>query len=250
MIVIGMTGPIGHGKSTFAKAAMEIEPTARRIESSIIIAEVANALHASTQKVPSKDDIEAINVWLRPLPSILLETVHTKCNFDQIKLSIEEINSHPIDYEKLLLHLENLSRKPDLLKHTINSDNKEEYRPILQWLGGYLVSKIDRGIWYKEITRRIYQLNSQGVKLCLVGGLRFPSDAQYIHDVKGIIIKVYRPGHLQYDMLDPTERERENVTPDATVISNGSVEDIKACAKRVLTDIADSRLQKTYYAKI
>ncbi len=244
-----MTGPIGHGKSTFAKAAMEIEPSSRRIESSMIIAEVANALHASTQKIPSKDDIEAINVWLRPLPSILLETVHLKCNFDQIKLSIEEINSHPVDYEKLLLHLENLTRNPDMLRHTINSDNKEAYRPILQWLGGYLVSKVDRGIWYKEISRRIYQLSSQGIKLCLIGGLRFPSDAQYIHDASGIIVKVYRPGHLQYDMLDPTERERENITPDSTIVSNGTVDDIKNCAARVLEDISAGNLQKNYYAK-
>src|SRR5258708_35403396 len=105
MIVIGMTGPIGHGKSTFADSILQIETTAKRLESSMVVAEVANSLHASTSTIPEKDNIDAINVWLRPLPSILLETVHTKASFDQIQLKLDDIQSHPIEYEKLMLHL-------------------------------------------------------------------------------------------------------------------------------------------------
>lgn len=249
MIVIGMTGPIGHGKSTFAKALLELEPHTKHFESSMIVAEVANALHDSTLTIPNRDDIVSVNNWLRPLPSVLLAVVHAKCTIDQLKLSVDDVSQHPVEYEKLFLHIENLTRNPDLLKHEITRENKESYRPILQWLGGYLVKKVDQGIWYKEIVRRVYLVQNEGYNLCVIGGLRYPSDAQYVHGVNGIIIKVYRPGHLQYDMLDPTERERDNIAANATVVSNGTIEDVKIVAARVLADIKSNNLQKTYYAK-
>src|SRR6185369_10078642 len=98
MVIIGMTGPIGHGKSTFAKALLELEPTAKHFESSLIVAEVANALHSSTNKLPDQSDIDSVNNWLRPLPSILLETVHAKCSFEQLAIKAEDVKLHPIEY--------------------------------------------------------------------------------------------------------------------------------------------------------
>ena len=84
--------------------------------------------------------------------------------------------------------------------------------------------------------------------MCIVGGLRFPNDAQLLKQAGAIIIKVYRPAHLQYDVLDPTERERYNITVDCTVVSNGTVDDIKRCAQKVLGDISANHLQPLYYA--
>jgi len=243
-----MTGPIGHGKSTFAKAVTQLEPSSIRFESSMIIAEVANALHGSLQQIPNRDDIASINGWLRSLPVILLQTVHVRCNYDQVKLSLSDIDLHPIEYEKLLLHVENLARDPSLARHEITKENKETYRPFLQWLGGYLVKKVDPSIWYKEIIRRVYDAQSSGHKVCLIGGLRFPTDAIYVRQAGGIIIRVYRPDHLQYDKLDPTERERDNIRPDTTIISNGTIKDIDHLARIVLDDILGDRLQKIYYA--
>jgi len=246
MLIIGMTGPIGHGKSTFAKAIKELEPSTEHLESSMVVAEIANALHYDLTDIPDPYDINSLNDWLKSLPAILLEHLHVRCTYGQIKLDADSIAQHPIEYQKLILHVENLKRTPDLAKHDINRNNKETYRPFLQWLGGYLIKKISQTIWYDEIVKRIHIAEHEGYKICIVGGLRFPTDAASIRRVGGIIIKVYRPAHLQNDMMDPTERERDNIDPDCVVMSNGTIKDIEKCAKIVLSDLLDGNLQTIY----
>jgi len=246
MILLGMTGPIGHGKTTFANALSELVPGTRRLESSLVIAEIVDAFHASLKDIPDHHDIDTINICLRSLPAILLQTLHIHTTFEDIKLDPADVASHPGDYQKLFLHIENLNRRPDLAKTLITPDNKESFRPILQWFGGYLVNKVDPGIWYHELVRRTYEAKREGCELCIVGGLRFPCDATLLRHAEAIIVKVYRPGHLQNDMLDPTERERGNIVVDTTVSSNGSVDDVKQTAIRLLADIKANNLQATY----
>ena len=84
--------------------------------------------------------------------------------------------------------------------------------------------------------------------MCIVGGLRYPTDAEAVRAAGGKIIKVYRPGHLQYDMLDPTERERENIVPDCVVISDKGIDEINNCAAIVLEDLRNNRLAGSYNA--
>lgn len=246
MILLGMTGPIGHGKTTFAKAIMELEPHTIHLESSLVIARVANGLHASLRQIPDAHNIDSLNTWLHGLPDILRETVHVECTYEQIKLDPLKMQQHPIEYQKLIMHVENLRRDPGLAKQAITIENKETYRPLLQWLGGYLAKKVDPEIWFREIVRMIHDAATTGCKICIVGGLRFPSDAQAIREAGGKIIKVYRPGYLQNDMLDPTERERDNIKVDTTVMSNGTVENVKQCARQIIEDITNEKLDVLY----
>ncbi len=246
MILLGMTGPIGHGKTTFANAIMELEPHTIHLESSLVIARVANGLHASLRQIPDAHNIDSLNSWLHGLPDILRETVHAETTYEQIKLDPLKIQQHPIEYQKLIMHVENLRRDPGLTKQAITIENKETYRPLLQWLGGYLAKKVDPEIWFREIVRMVHDAATTGCKICIVGGLRFPSDAQAIREAGGKIIKVYRPGYLQNDMLDPTERERDNIKVDTTVMSNGTVENVKQCAKQIIEDITNEKLDVLY----
>lgn len=248
MIILGMTGPIGHGKTTFSDAIAALEPSTVHLESSEIIAEVANAFQQTLTDIPDPYNVERLNNWLRALPPILENIVHTHVTFDQIKLEQASMEQHPIEYQKLILHVENLQRKPELMTQIITKENKENYRPLLQWLGGYLVQKVDSGIWYNEIIRRVHQAAEAGCKLCLVGGLRYPTDAAILRGAGALIVKVYRPGHLQSDMLDPTERERQNIQVDCTIMSNGSVADMRAFVKRFYADLLSNNLQKTYHS--
>ncbi len=249
MIILGMTGPIGHGKTTFAEALAELEPSTVHLETSTVVIEVANALQATLTTPLDPYDIEALNNWLKALPAILLDLLGIKSNFEQIELKTDNIEKHPIEYQKLILHVENLRRNFTLAHQQINTENKEAYRPILQWLGGYLVEKIDSGIWWNEIIRRAKKHEEKGCKLCIAGAIRFPNDAKVARQAGAVIVKVYRPGHLQNDMLDPTERERENVKVDATVMSNGTIEDVKKCAKEFWQDVQRGELKSLYQTK-
>ncbi len=47
-------------------------------------------------------------------------------------------------------------------------------------------------------------------------------------------------------MLDPTERERENIKVDCTVMSNGSVDDVSRFAAIFLEDVKSNKLQHLY----
>lgn len=246
MLLIGMTGPIGHGKSTLAKALTAIEPNSEWLESSMIVAEVADAMHQALDSVPHEDNLADINDWLRAIPGILEKVVHAHTEYENIAIDPEQLEQHPVEYEKLQLHIKNIIRNPRLLKEKITRDNKESYRPFLQWLGGYLVSRVGTGIWYEEIIRRAYAAQDNGKQLCVVGGLRYPADAQMIRHAGGFIFKVYRPGHLQNDILDPTERERDNIKVDATIVSNGTIEDLGHCAKTIYEDAQKNELRSVY----
>lgn len=248
MIVLGLTGPIGHGKTTFANAIRDVEPKTTHLESSLLIAEVANAWQATLETPFDPYDINALNDWIRKLPPIIEKTLDTPCTFDKIRLDPDSVEDHPIEYQKLILHAENLRRNFTLAQQEITVENKEAYRPLLQWLGGYLVSHLDKGIWYNEIARRVELAKAAGTAVCLVGGLRFPSDAAILRKTGAIIVKIYRPGHLQNDMLDPTERERDNIHADTTIMSNGTVDDLGRCATVLLDDIRNDRLQVLYQA--
>lgn len=248
-MVIGITGPIGHGKTTFADALAQREPSFCHLEANMAIIEVANALHKVLPKDIDPTKIDSINTWLQSLPDILQRVVGVTCSFEQIALSAQAVQDQPAEYQKLMLHIENLQHNPVLAQQDITADNKTSYRPFLQWLGGYLVARVDPGIWFNEVVRRLRQSQQAGCKVCIVGGVRYPSDAAILRTANAKIIKLYRPGYLQTDTLDPTERERDSIQADSTIISNGSVEDLQRCAAQILQDIQADKLQQTYQTK-
>mgnify|MGYP000108946111 CR=1 FL=1 len=211
------------------------------------MADVANAMQKALTDIPDPYNVSALNNWLHCLPSILANVVHVECTFKDIELNQSVIEQHPIEYQKLILHLENIKRNPELLKNEVTYENKESYRPLLQWLGGYLVQKIDPGIWYNEIVRRIHDSAKAGAELCVVGGLRFPNDAAIMRASGALIVEIYRPGHLHSDSLDPTERERQNIKADCTILNNGTLADLGKFAKLFLNDLHEKKLNRTYH---
>src|SRR5690606_2269956 len=136
-------------------------------------ADVVNAWQAVTKRPPNPDDTDSLNDWIKLLPPILKEQVGCECGYDQIKLDPEHMTSNPTEYEKLLAYTRSLKDRPELLKQKITEENKNDYRPILQWIGGYLPKKSDPGLWYKELVARAGQAAKDGKRLCVIGGVRY-----------------------------------------------------------------------------
>ena len=248
MRIIGITGAIGHGKTTLAEAFLKAEPSSVHLESFYVIAEVADALHAKLAEPPLPDDLVAINKWLTSLPKILEKILHLDYQPSPVIVETADIHADPAAYEKLFAHIRLLRDRPELAKQEITNANKQNYRSILQWLGGYVSTRIDARAWYQELVRRAHKAAEDGVELVIVGGVRFPNDASVLREAGGKILKIQRPGLDQADIQDPTERERELVEPDSTIINNGTVEDLYARAATVLTDLRAERLAPEYHA--
>ena len=243
MVIIGITGAIGHGKTTLAKAFEDCTTSSIHLEIGELVCEVANRMNKHLSVLPTKHDYDSINNWLKFLPDILKSTVHKKCDFNDLALKGAPNGSDISVHSNLFDYLDKLQNNPSLAKAEINNDNKEEYRDFLQWLGGYLIIKIDPGIWSTEIVRR---LNDSDKMLGVVGGIRYPFDAQTIRNAGGVIVQIQRNGSKEQDLADATESQRRLIKPDTVVDNNSSIEDLKLAAKIILADIMSGNLVKTY----
>ncbi len=245
MIIVGITGPISHGKTTLGQLLQELEPKSVHYESAEVIAGLAEAWLAIDSELPNSQDIKAINNWLQKLVPFLNKSFGLDCTFLQIKIDRKDVAQHPEHYQKLFDFL----AQPKSNYSSITEANKTYFRPLLQWMGGYFVAKVDFGIWYKQILKRIKHDQSKGIDLATVGGLRYPEDAAILKSAGAVVIAINRPSEAEADLSDPTERERQSIPVDCTVINNGSLDDLEACAARFYDDLKQGLLKNSYLAK-
>jgi hypothetical protein len=248
VIITGITGSIHHGKTTFADLLADQSRSAIHVESWELVAEVANALHGANGLQPAADDIAAINEWLVPLADIVATHMHTRLDFTDIRLTSERLQEHPEYYAKLFDYLRAMAASSELANTDITIETKEVFRPLLQWLGGYLVIVAGSGVWYDEIIRRLTNLRALGYDLATVGGVRYPGDAERLRNAGGIILQIERPNLPTQDARDLTERERSLIQPDAVIRNNGSLEQLAICAKTVYRDLSLRQLYSEYDA--
>jgi hypothetical protein len=246
MIIVGLTGGIGHGKTTLSIDLARHAKTHKHYESSDIIIEVANDLRAQTLQSPLPTDLNAINDWLKKLPYILSARVNSRPDFAQIRLRDDDLSDYPAYFEKLLDYLVLMQQKPELQKQAIALHNKQTFRSLLQWLGGYLAKKVSGDIWFKEILRRIEAAPPQ--ELNTIGGVRFPDDAHVIKNHGGSIVQIVRPAIGEADLQDLTERERSDISVDITIYNNGDLKELKEIASKLYGDLLLGKAKTKYYA--
>lgn len=248
MIIAGLTGSIHHGKTTFAGLLADQAHSALHFESWELIAEVAGALHREAGSHPDPADLDAVNDWLLPLPEIVDTYMHTPVKYADIRLTPARLQKHPEHYQKLLEYLADVQADAALIDTDITADTKEQFRPLLQWLGGFLVIVAGPGIWYDEIVRRLNNLRTQGYELVTIGGVRYPGDAERLRNAGGIILQIERPALPETDSTDLTERQRSLIKPDAVIMNDGSLEDLAERAEAVYKDLCFRQLKPEYGA--
>ncbi len=243
MIILGITGPIGHGKTTLADFFAQTETNSIHLESGRIIAEAVdrlNTFYDSCKPVPH--DYVSVNLWLSHLPQIIEEVTHYRMSSTPVLTASQE-KANPESYTKLWDYLAACQNNPGLTQQTIDTHNKSNYRTVLQWLGAFGEQQIQSGLWYTELLRRAKQSNAL---LAIIGGVRFVADAHAVQEAGGIVIAIERPGYDQPDLNDPTEQERSTLPVNSTIVNNGSLDQLYATAKQIVADIRANALASQY----
>lgn len=250
-MLIGITGPIGSGKSTFAKALADCESDHAIYETYQLVAEVGDsfnqALKAELEFATARNDIELINQALIWLPATIEDRLHTDVSWSQLAIKRHETLVRAALYGKLFAYLKAVRQKPKVLDQPITIKNIGTYQPLLQWLGGFMITKVNKNIWYTELMRRVD--NHDGNKsLVIVCGVRYPSDAATIKKRGGKIISVHRPGIKAKvtDLADITQATRHIIRPDITVLNDGSAKDLAKLAEDVWQDLGAGKPKPRY----
>lgn len=247
MHIFGITGPIGHGKTTLANALMQLEHPAVHMESSMIISSVANEWMATFRKELLLDpiDYDLLNEWFNDLAAVVSRQIKP-IDANKLHITHDEVLAEPKYVYKLFMHLNLIRQGVIALGETITEENKDRHRTILQWLGGYLVHRIDKGIWYEEIEKRMKLAADDGVKLYVVGGIRYPYDAEVVRRNGGIIIKLLRANLPERELADVTEEHRKEIQIDTTIISDAEPEALSELVKSLFDDLLTGDLLETY----
>jgi hypothetical protein len=246
MQILGLTGPIDHGKTTLAKFILAEEPYSKCIESWEIIAEVAQELNQHFDpSIVNSNDLTSVNSWLFHLLDILPGVINIRPSYDKIEIREHEIDATPQNFEKLFVYIDRLKDNPGLAHEEIEPSNKEDHRPILQWLGGYISATLGDTVWFDEIMRRILMAEDK-VEFYVITGLRYPADAACVRRHGGKIIEVDRPSYGNLDSADPTESSRSLIDADCTVINDGNLDDLADIAKAICVDIKAGKLRFEY----
>ena len=237
MHIFGITGPIGHGKSTLANAIMTLEQPAIHLETSMIISSVANEWLATFPEELLVDPIDysLLNQWTSDLARVLSQQIRP-VSPSQVAITHDQVIKESKYYYKLFMHLNLIRQGVIPLGEAINENNKDKHRTILQWLGGFLVERVNPGIWYEEIEKRLKAAEAEGVKLAIVGGIRYPHDAEIIRRNNGVIVKLVRKDLPERELADITEEHRNEITIDTTIISDAKPSALNELVKALWHD--------------
>ena len=104
-------------------------------------------------------------------------------------------------------------------------ENKELFRPILQWWGTDFRRKLcgDK-YWIHRMEATLRHIEEQQHAIAIVTDVRFHNEAQMVWDQGGIVLRVWRPG-LATD-THSREHDMDGVEVDGTIGNPGSLGDL------------------------
>ena len=249
--IVAMAGPIGCGKSTLAEFIAQVDPThSAHLETSRIVTDIADqfnqtlAINRGLSGADEQGLIDAANQALDSLLTMLSTMAERRIQSADVWITSSALASDRSSYAKLFQYFDAVKAEPSLLSSTIVPETKADYRPLLQWLGGYLLQHIDPLLWYKELFRRISELPVE-ISVIALTAPRQPAEAEYVQSHGGKVVLINRPG-TNIDGDELTERRVAEIKADCSLANDGTLEQLQACAKQVRADLIQSKLHTQY----
>jgi hypothetical protein len=114
------------------------------------------------------------------------------------------------------------------------NENKEMFRPILQWWGTDFRRKLNgENYWVEKAIVKIHQAVKSGKDLIIIPDVRFRSEALTLLDLGAHVIRVSRPE--QTGDTHASETELDNFESFHHIILNtGTIEDLKPEVQSIL----------------
>lgn len=254
MILVGICGPIGSGKTTFAGLLTQVDPDhSLHLETSGVVTELANTFNTELHKrlatlLTEPSLVPLSNELIAMLLPQLSNMAGKSISLDMVEITAEDFTAHPDWYEKLFVYLQQAKSDPAILDVEITITNKNNYRPLLQWIGGYFLYKLNnRLLWYEELLRRA-KSTGPNMQIIAMTAPRQPAEAEFIQQAGGKVFKIERPG-LVSDASDVTERHVAEIIPDTTITNDGSLTDLQSLAGKVHDDLLQDTLKPSYDAR-
>lgn len=248
--IIGLTGDIHSGKSTFAKELYNINPEAHAYyETGGYVIKVADAFNIEYGRTEGSY-IERVNRTLQELDYKDLFKATAILRTPQLDLA--DIEAHPDDFAELLSeYLPAVDANPHLLEKPIATGSKEDYRKLLQWLGNYFATRVNKHIWFKEIFKDVEQ-DDKDKELIITAALRKLADEISVRSngtgTPGRIVGIIRPGHTS-DRTSPSEIERLGIKPDVIINNSGTAKQLGQLARIFYEDLRAGQLKKVYHPR-
>jgi hypothetical protein len=250
MIVVGLSGGMGQGKSTVGKILRKLAEVGPEndLENSYIISDVLNAWLAVWPKDIKReaDVVDEANLLIELLPPIMTQKSGKPVAADQLKITRTEAslaaNAKLLSYLKAWRLAEDVTLRFPL---PIAPENKHMHRELMQWIGANAVERVDKQFWSDMMGKQLDGLAKSGAPLVTVGGIRSKGDADMIHAHKGVILEVMR-AETRVDS-DTTEMWND-WQPDIEIHNNGTLEQLEAAVAILWQDLQSGKTQKEYKA--
>jgi hypothetical protein len=254
MILVGICGPIGSGKTTFAQFLTEVDSEhSLHLETSGVVTELANIfnteLHKRLETLLSEANLVPLsNELIETLLPHLSEMARETISIDMVQITAEDFAAHPDWYEKLFVYLQQAKADPTIIDVQVTIENKNNYRPLLQWIGGYFLYRLNnRLLWYEELLRRA-EMAGPNIQIVAMTAPRQPKEAEFVQNAGGKVLKIIRPGLIS-DNTDLTERHLAEIVPDVTIQNDGTLTDLQSLAEKIHTDLLSGTLGDSYSAR-
>lgn len=127
----------------------------------------------------------------------------------------------------------------------ISVATKDLHRPLLQWLGHSYVTHVNPEFW-NDVVRAKIENGRAAAALVTVGGVRYPQNADILHEYGGYVVKVIRPDSSSAAQGHTSESGIPDSHVDTHVLNNGSLEHLAESMTQLWNDANGGAVQPQY----